>query len=133
MGCPPVYGAPLITLMASFPAVVERTKNKRIAEERKKINYVIDNIKDIEGIKILGKLPKYHPLTNIETDCFAEIAKNHPRRGFFLREEFKEKRIVGLAPGISKEMKINTYGLTWSQIKYFTNSFREIAKKYHIL
>ena len=133
MGCPPVYGAPLVTLMASFPSVVARTQKEKIAEEREKIAYVIDKIKDIDGIEILGKLPKIHSLTNIKTDCFAKVAESHPRRGFFLREEFKNKKILGLAPGISKEMKINTYGLTWPQIKYFTNSFLEIAEKYHLL
>ena len=132
LGCPPVYGAPLVTLMASFPTIVKRTQNENVAEEAKKINYVIDKIKNINGIEVLGKLPKFHPLTNIKTDCFAKIAKTHPRRGFFLRDEFKERKIIGLAPGISKEMKFNTYGLTWSQIKYFTNSFLEIAAKYQI-
>jgi len=133
MGCPPVYGAPLVTLMASFPAVFKRTQKENVSEEAKKINYVIEKIKDIKGIKILGKLPKVHPLTNIKTDCFAEVAKNHPRRGFFLRDEFKERKIIGLAPGISKEMKINTYGLNWNQIKYFAKSFRNIAEKYNLL
>ena len=133
LGCPPVYGAPLVTLMASFPSIVKRTQKEYVVEEGKKIKYVIDKIKDLVGIEILGKLPKIHPLTNIKTDCFAEIAKNHPKRGFFLREEFKEKKILGLAPGISKEMKINTYGLTWPQIRYFTTSFLEIAEKYHIV
>lgn len=132
LGCPPVYGAPLVTLMASFPTIVKRTQNENVAEEAKKINYVINKIKNINGIEVLGKLPKIHPLTNIKTDCFAEVAKTHPRRGFFLREEFKERKIIGLAPGISKEMKFNTYGLTWSQIKYFANCFLEIAAKYQI-
>ncbi|MEJ2296866.1 MAG: aminotransferase class V-fold PLP-dependent enzyme, partial [Candidatus Lokiarchaeota archaeon] len=133
MGCPPIYGAPLVTLMASFPTIVKRTQKENVEEETKKINYVIDKIKNIKGIDVNGKLPKIHPLTNLKTDSFAEIAKNHQRRGFFLRDEFKERKIVGLAPGISKEMKFNTYGLTWQQIKYFTNSFREIAEKYHLL
>ncbi|MFW9930308.1 MAG: O-phospho-L-seryl-tRNA:Cys-tRNA synthase, partial [Candidatus Thorarchaeota archaeon] len=133
LGCPPVYGAPLVTLMASFPTIVKRTQNENVAEEAKKINYVVEHIKEIDGIEVLGKLPKIHPLTNIKTDCFAKVAKSHPRRGFFLRDEFKEKKIIGLAPGISKEMKFNTYGLTWSQIKYFTNSFLEVAKKYQFV
>jgi Sep-tRNA:Cys-tRNA synthetase len=133
LGCPPIYGAPLVTLMASFPTVVKRTQKENVEEETKKINYVIDKINNIKGIDVNGKLPKIHPLTNLKTDSFAEIAKDHPRRGFFLRDEFKERKIVGLAPGISKEMKFNTYGLTWQQIKYFTNSFREIAEKYHLL
>jgi len=130
MGCPPVYGAPLMTLMASFPEVVRRTQKQNAEEESKKINHVIDNIKNIEGIEILGKLPKIHPLTSIKTDIFAEIAKVHPRKGFFVRDEFKERGIIGMLPGISKEMKFSTYGLTWTQINQFSNAFIEIVKKY---
>lgn len=130
MGCPPVYGAPLMTLMASFPEIVRRTQNQNAEEEAKKINYVIDIIKDIEGIEILGKLPKIHPLTSIKTDIFAEIAKTHSRKGFFVRDEFKERGIIGMLPGISKDMKFSTYGLTWPQIKQFANAFIDIVKKY---
>ncbi len=133
MGCPPVYGAPLITLMASFPTVVKRTQKEFVDEESKKANYVIDNIKNVKGIEILGKLPKIHPLTNIKTEGFAKVAESHPRKGFFLRDEFKERGIIGLLPGISKEMKFSTYGLTWEQIKYFKKSFIETAKKYNLL
>ncbi len=133
MGCPPVYGAPLITLMASFPTVVKRTQKEVADEESKKANYVIESIKNIKGIEILGKLPKIHPLTNLKTESFSEVAKTHPRRGFFLRDDFKERGIIGLLPGISKEMKFNTYDLTWEQVKYFTKSFIEIAQKYNLL
>ncbi|MFX1259052.1 MAG: O-phospho-L-seryl-tRNA:Cys-tRNA synthase, partial [Promethearchaeota archaeon] len=133
MGCPPVYGAPLITLMASFPTIVKRTQKKCVKEESKKANYVIENIKEIKGIEIHGKLPKIHPLTTIKTDSFAKIAKTHPRKGFFVRDEFKEKGIIGMLPGISKDMKFSTYGLTWGQVKHFTDSFIEIAKKYNLI
>ncbi|MFW9938863.1 MAG: O-phospho-L-seryl-tRNA:Cys-tRNA synthase [Candidatus Thorarchaeota archaeon] len=132
MGCPPVYGAPLITLMASFPAIVKRTQKEYVEEEAKKANYVIKNIKNVKGVTILGKLPKIHPLTNLKTDGFAEVAKSHSRKGFFLREEFKERGIIGLLPGISKEMKFNTYGLTWEQVKHFSSAFLDIAKKYNL-
>ena len=132
MGCPPVYGAPLITLMASFPSVVKRTQKEFVDEESKKANYVVDNISKIKGVEILGKLPKIHPLTNIKTEGFAEVAKTHPRKGFFVRDEFKERSIIGMLPGISKDMKFSTYGLTWEQVKHFTNSFLEIAKKYNL-
>ncbi|TXT63444.1 MAG: O-phospho-L-seryl-tRNA:Cys-tRNA synthase 2 [Promethearchaeota archaeon] len=133
MGCPPVYGAPLITLMASFPTIVKRTQKKFVEEESKKANYVIEKIQKIQDLKVLGKLPKVHPLTNVETKCFEEVAKSHPRRGFFLRDEFKERGILGLLPGISKEIKFNTYGLTWEQVKYFADSFVEIAEKYNLV
>ncbi|MGB5910253.1 MAG: O-phospho-L-seryl-tRNA:Cys-tRNA synthase [Promethearchaeia archaeon] len=133
LGCPPVYGAPLITLMASFPSIVKRTQKENVDEESKKANYVINQIKDINGIRIAGKLPKIHPLTNIKTKCFAEIAKSHPRKGFFVRDEFKERGIIGMAPGISQEMKFNTYGLTWNQVKHFVSAFLEISEKYNII
>ncbi|TXT54747.1 MAG: O-phospho-L-seryl-tRNA:Cys-tRNA synthase 2 [Promethearchaeota archaeon] len=133
MGCPPVYGAPLVTLMASFPAIVERTQDKYVSEEIKKANFIIEKIQDIPNLKVSGKLPKEHPLTNIRTDCFKKVAENHPRRGFFLREEFKECGILGVAPGITSEVKYNPYRLSWDQVKHFVNSFLEIAQKYSIL
>lgn len=133
MGCPPVYGAPLLTLMASFPELVRRTQPDQVEEESKKANYVVDEIKKIKGMEVLGKLPKIHPLTAIRTDSFSEIAQNHPRKGFFVRDEFKERGIIGMAPGISKNMKFSTYGLTWEQVKYFAEVFLDIAKKYNIL
>ncbi len=133
MGCPPVYGAPLVTLMASFPEIVKRTQKEQVEESSKKANYVVDIIKDIKGIEILGKLPKVHPLTNIKTESFAKVAENHPRKGFFVRDEFKERGIIGMLPGISKEMKFSTYGLTWEQVKHFTNAFLEISEKYNLI
>jgi Sep-tRNA:Cys-tRNA synthetase len=133
MGCPPVYGAPLITLMASFPTVVKRSQDKYANEEAKKANYVIEKIKSIKGVQIKGKLPKIHPLTNIATEGFAEVAETHPRKGFFVRDEFKERGIIGMLPGISKEMKFSTYGLTWDQVKHFTNAFLAIAEKYYLI
>ncbi|MFX1498204.1 MAG: aminotransferase class V-fold PLP-dependent enzyme, partial [Promethearchaeota archaeon] len=132
MGCPPVYGAPLITLMASFPSIVQRTQKEFVSEESKKANFVVENIKNVNGIDVMGKLPKIHPLTNLKTNGFAEIAKKHSRKGFFVRDEFKERGIIGLAPGISTEMKFNTYGLTWKQVKHFVSSFLEISKKYNL-
>jgi len=133
MGCPPVYGAPLITLMASFPSVVKRTQKENADEESKKINYVVDEITKIKGVSIMGKLPKVHPLTNIKTDGFAEVAKTHPRKGFFVRDEFKKRGIIGMLPGISKDMKFSTYGLTWDQVKHLVKSFLEIAEKYNLV
>ena len=119
--------------LASFPAVVQRSQEDFANEEANKANYVIERIKNIKGVEVNGKLPKIHPLTNIKTEGFAEVAKTHPRKGFFVREEFKERGIIGMLPGISKDMKYSTYGLTWDQVKHFTDSFLEIAKKYNLV
>jgi Sep-tRNA:Cys-tRNA synthetase len=133
LGCPPVYGAPLMTLMASFPTIVKRTQKEYVDEESKKANHIIDKISKIKGITVLGKLPKIHPLTHLKTDGFNEVAKIHPRRGFFIRDEFKKHGIIGMAPGISKNMKYNTFNLTWEQIKIFVDAFLDIAQRYNLI
>jgi Sep-tRNA:Cys-tRNA synthetase len=130
LGCPGVYGAPLTTLMASFPTIVERTQPENVKEEGKKAEYFINNAEKVEGIKMLGTRPKIYPLINLETPGFKKIAETHSRKGFFLREEFKQKGIIGMAPGISKKLEISTYGLTWEQIYYLTDVFLGIARKY---
>jgi Cys-tRNA synthase (O-phospho-L-seryl-tRNA:Cys-tRNA synthase) len=30
-------------------------------------------------------------------------------------------------------MKFSTYGLTWDQVKHFTNAFLAIAEKYYLI
>jgi Sep-tRNA:Cys-tRNA synthetase len=129
LGCPAVYGAPLATLMASFPDVVARIRPEIIKEEQEKINYLVKQVQRIENVTVLGKLPKIHPLTNIETPIFEEVSETHPRKGFFLREAFMKRGIIGMAPGISKKMKLSTYGLTWNQVKKVAAAFIEIAKE----
>jgi Sep-tRNA:Cys-tRNA synthetase len=129
LGCPAVYGAPLATLMASFPEVVARTQPERIKEESAKANFMIDQLQRIEDIQILGKLPKVHPLTNILTPAFYKIAENHPRKGFFLREAFMKRGIIGMAPGISKKMKFSVYGLSWDQVKKISEAFLELSRE----
>ena len=85
------------------------------------------------GFKVLGKLPKVYPPIKAETKCFEKVDKTHTRWGFFQRDNFKERGIYGLLPGISKEIKFNTFDLSWNQVKHFTNAFIEIADKYNLI
>jgi Sep-tRNA:Cys-tRNA synthetase len=78
-------------------------------------------------------MPRKHTLTKVDTTgSFDKIAQTHKRRGYFLFDELKERRIVGEFAGATKAWKLNTYGLTWDQIKYLAQAFHEIAKKYGI-
>jgi Sep-tRNA:Cys-tRNA synthetase len=63
----------------------------------------------------------------VMTPGFAKVSETHPRKGFFVREEFKKRGIIGMAPGISKSMKINTFGLTWEQVQLVAWAFKDIA------
>ncbi len=130
LGCT-LMGGNLIAMMASFPDVKERVK--RWGDEVKKINYFVDEFLKIKGSKVLSELPRKHTLTKVDTtESFDVIAQSHKRRGFFFSDELKEKKIIGEFFGATKTWKLNTYGLTWDQIKYLANAFQEIARKHGI-
>ncbi|MCG2735005.1 MAG: O-phospho-L-seryl-tRNA:Cys-tRNA synthase, partial [Candidatus Methanoperedenaceae archaeon] len=125
-GCSPVFGAPVATLMASFPAVVERVK--LWDEEVKKAQYFVGELEKIDRFHQMGVKPKQHTLMNFESLVLHEIAEKDKRRGYFLYHELKKRKIIGLHPGMSKNFKINTYGLKWEQVKYVAEAFKDIAR-----
>lgn len=127
LGCT-VMGAPLITLMASFPEVVSRVE--RWGEEIEKVRFLVSELERIEGVRQLGIRPKMHTLTHMETEGFYRVSLSHKRKGYFLYDELRERKIVGIQPGLTKHFKFNTYGLSWDQIKYVRDAFLDIAKKY---
>lgn len=120
-------GAPLATLMASLPHVVERVS--RWDDEIKKTRRLVSELEEMGGIRQIGKRPKEHDLVRFETPVFHDIASSHPRKGFFLYEELKKRRIVGIKRGQTKWFKCSVYGMTDGQVQYVIDSFREIIEK----
>ena len=130
LGCT-LMGGTVLSLMASFPTIKERVKNWN--EEVEKSNYFIREFVRIEGNKVASEYPRKHTLTKVNTrESFDQIAKTHKRRGYFLSDELKEKGIVGEFAGSTRVWKLNTYGLSWARIKYLSEAFIEIAKKYEL-
>ena len=129
-GCPPVFGAPIATLMASFPHVVERVK--RWDEEVEKVRWLVKELERIKDFHQLGERPRRHTLVSFETPSFHKVAKKHGRRGFFLHEELKKRKIAGIQPGLTKIIKLNSYGLAQEQLQKVANAFQEIAKAHKI-
>ncbi len=125
LGCT-VMGAPLISLMASFPHVVERVE--RWPQEVDQARYLVEQLERIEGTKQLGVKPKQHTLIHMETKGFYKASQTHKRRGFFLYDELKRRGIVGIQPGLTKHFKLNTYGLTKAKVEHVAKAFLEIAK-----
>ncbi|HIH70078.1 O-phospho-L-seryl-tRNA:Cys-tRNA synthase [Methermicoccus shengliensis] len=126
-GCAPVYGLPLITLMASFPRVVERVMHWD--EEVEKARYFVAQMEKIVGVHQIGMRPTEHTLNNFETLPFHSIAKKHKRGGYFLYSELKKRGVVGVYPGMTKSFKVNTYGLTNEELEKVIWAFRDIAEK----
>ena len=130
LGCT-LMGSNLIAMMASFPSIKERVM--RWDDEVKKINYVMDEFLKIEGNKVLSEMPRKNTLTKVDTtESFDKIAQTHKRKGFFFSDELKDRKIVGEFVGATRAWKLNTYGLTWDQVKYLANAFQEIAEKHGI-
>ncbi len=125
LGCT-VMGGPLISLMASFPHVVERVE--RWPQEVERVRYLVEQLERIEGTQQLGVKPKQHTLTHMESEGFYKVSQAHKRRGFFLYEELKRRGIVGIQAGLTKHFKLNTYGLTKEKVERVAKAFLEIAK-----
>ena len=128
IGCT-LMGGTLISMIASFPRVKARTENWD--EEVKKSNYFLEQFQRIQGSKVLSEQPRKHTLSKVDTTgSFDTVAKTHKRRGFFFSDELKDHGIIGEFAGATRTWKLNTYGLSWDQIKYTAESFIDIAEKY---
>ncbi|MDK2790716.1 MAG: Sep-tRNA:Cys-tRNA synthetase [Methanothermococcus sp.] len=118
-------GLPILTLMTSFPHVVERVK--KWDEEVKKTRYLVKELEEIGFIQ-LGVAPKEHDLVRFETPILDEIAQKDKRRGYFFYDELKKRKIGGIKRGTTKELKMSVYGLSWEQVEYVVDSIKEIVK-----
>jgi Sep-tRNA:Cys-tRNA synthetase len=121
-------GAPLATLMASLPHVIERA-GKWHQEVEKTRNFVAQ-MEEIGDICQIGVKPTEHDLVRFETPLFHQIAEKHPRRGFFLYEELKKRNIVGIKRGQTQWFKCSVYGFSSQQVDYIARSFQEIAEEH---
>ena len=130
LGCT-LMGGNLIAMMASFPEIKERVKKWN--DEVAKVNYFVREFLKIKGNKVLSELPRKHTLTKVDTiGSFDVVAQDHKRRGFYFSDELRDRKIIGEFFGATRTWKLNTYGLTWDQIKYLSDAFQDIAKKYGI-
>jgi len=120
-------GAPIATLMASLPHLIERVS--KWDDEVKKARNFVEQMEEIEGVVQVGVRPTNHDLVRFETPFFHDIAQKHPRRGFFLYEELKKRKIVGIKRGQTEWFKCSAYGMTQEQVDYIAASFKEIAEK----
>lgn len=119
-------GAPIATLMASLPHLIERVSKWNL-EVKKSQNFVA-MMEEIEGVTQLGIKPTQHDLVRFDTPIFHEIGLKHKRKGYYLYEELKKRHIVGIKRGQTEWFKCSTYGMTDEQVKYIAESFKEISE-----
>ncbi|MFB3765665.1 MAG: O-phospho-L-seryl-tRNA:Cys-tRNA synthase [Methanotrichaceae archaeon] len=122
LGCT-VRGAPLLTMMASFPAVVERTKhwNEEVEKARK-----FSERMAAMGIEQQGDKPHNHDLMFFKAENLYEISKTAKKGRYFLYRDLRDRGICGIKPGLTRQFKLSTYQLTSEQIDKVLAAFEEI-------
>ena len=121
-------GDPVVGLIASFPTVKERVNH--FDEELANHKIVTDALLSIEGTKVASEYPRRHTLTRMDTtESFNVTAQTHKKRGFFLSSGLAKRGITGIMPGVTKQWKFNTYGLTRPQAEYLADAFLDIAEE----
>lgn len=126
LGCT-VRGAPLLTMMASFPAVVERTKHWD--EEVEKARRFSERMEAM-GMEQQGDRPHNHDLTFFKAENLYEISKTAKKGRYFLYRDLKDHGICGIKPGLTRQFKLSTYQLTQEQMDRVLKAFDEIINSY---
>ncbi len=120
-------GSATIALMASFPYVKERVNhwNKEVENSR-------GLMKELEclGINQIGVKPTEHDLNFVESEVLFRISEIHKKKHFYLYYELKDRGIVGIKPGLTRNFKFSTYGKTEEQIKHLAWAFKDIVEKH---
>jgi len=126
LGCS-LRGVPLVTLMASFPHVVERVQHWD--EQVSKAQWFSGELEKL-GFKQLGEKPHRHDLLYFETPMLYDISKHVRERGYFLYKELKERGIWGPQPGLTRSFKASTFAADREQLSFVIDSFKLILSKY---
>jgi len=126
LGCT-VRGAPLITLMASFPAVVERVR--RWPEEVENARWFSAGMEKL-GMNQQGDRPHNHDLMFFLAENLYEISQKAKKGRYFLYRDLKERGICGIKPGLTRQFKLSTYGLAREELEKVLQAFAEIIDFY---
>lgn len=126
LGCT-VRGVAIMTLMASFPAVVERVKHWD--EEVRKAQWFSAQLENL-GLTQLGDKPHQHDLLFFEAQNLYEISQKAKDGRYFLYNELKSRKIHGIKPGLTKHFKLSTFGLAKEELEQVVDAFADIIKKY---
>jgi len=126
LGCT-LRGVPLVTLMASFPAVQERVTHWD--EQIAKAQWFSSKMEEL-CFQQLGEKPHRHDLMTFVTDRFFEISQTVRERGFFLYKELKDRGIWGIQPGQTRTLKVSTFAASRQELESVLQAFTDILAKY---
>ncbi|MGP8337460.1 MAG: O-phospho-L-seryl-tRNA:Cys-tRNA synthase [Methanosarcinaceae archaeon] len=126
LGCT-ARGATIMTMIASFPTVVKRTRNwdNEVADAR----WFSEKLEGM-GLIQIGDRPHNHDLMFFEAPVLFEISQRVKKGRYFLYRELKARNIHGIKAGLTKFFKLSTYGVGRDDLKIVVDAFDEIIQKY---
>ena len=122
LGCT-LRGAGIVTMMASFPHVVERVKHWD--EEVEKARWFASEMEKM-GLVLQGDRPHSHDLMFFKSDVLYEISKTAKKGRYFLYRDLKKRNIFGIKPGLTRQFKLSTYLLSEDDLQTVLDSFEDI-------
>ena len=128
LGCT-VRGAPLLTMMASFPAVVERVKHWPDEVEKAR---GFSKRMEVMGMEQQGDKPHNHDLMFFKAENLYEISKTAKKGRFFLYRDLKERGICGIKPGLTRQFKLSTYQLAPEVLDKVIEAFGSIIESHKL-
>ncbi|MCU0637647.1 MAG: O-phospho-L-seryl-tRNA:Cys-tRNA synthase [Methanothrix sp.] len=126
LGCT-VRGAPLLTLMASFPSVVERIE--RWPDEVEKARWFSERMEKM-GMAQQGDRPHSHDLIFFLAENLYQISQRAKKGRYFLYRDLKERGISGIKPGLTRQFKLSTFGLSREDLEKVLQAFDQIIRSY---
>jgi len=126
LGCT-VRVAPLITLMASFSSVVDRIS--RWPEEVEKARWFSAEMERM-GMVQQGERPHNHDLMFFLAENLYRISQSAKEGRYFLYRDLKERGICGIKPGLTRQFKLSTFGLSQEELKKVLAAFQDIIESY---
>jgi Sep-tRNA:Cys-tRNA synthetase len=123
LGCT-LRGAGVLTMMASFPVVVERTT--RWDEEVEKARWFAKEMEKL-GMALMGDRPHNHDLMFFKSEVLYEISQTAKKGRYFLYRELKKRNIFGIKPGLTRQFKLSTYLLSREELETVIAAFEEIV------
>jgi Sep-tRNA:Cys-tRNA synthetase len=126
LGCT-VRGAPLLTLMASFPAVVERVRGW--PGEVEKARWFSAEMEKL-GMKQQGEKPHNHDLMFFLAENLYQISQKAKKGRYFLYRDLMERGICGIKPGLTRQFKLSTFGLARAQLERVLQAFGEVIESH---
>jgi Sep-tRNA:Cys-tRNA synthetase len=126
LGCT-VRGAPLLTMMASFPEVALRIS--RWPEEVEKARWFIAEMEKL-GLEQQGDRPHNHDLIFFKAENLYAISQTAKKGRYFLYRDLKDRGICGIKPGLTRQFKLSTFGLDKTELGTVLRAFEEIIKSH---